>query len=197
MGIPVYPSRLRARWGEREIKVYRSRMSQGCKGERLPATGLPFALIRPRVATIVRTWLENAERFRPVYDLAVSSYYGEKMSLQAQFLGLAQALEVFDQRQGGNGHLYGRLRNLSEGLSQQTKDRIGGIGEDFFRTVYDTRNYWVHHNEHPEWKVLHGARPYFDANKKLRALLFVLLCKMLGIREQDALMGALTSSGLL
>jgi hypothetical protein len=197
MGIPVYPSRLRARWGEREIKVYRSRMSQGCKGERLPATGLPFALIRPRVATIVRTWLENAERFRPVYDLAVSSYYGERMSLQAQFLGLAQALEVFDQRQGGNGHLYARLRNLSEGLSQQTKDRIGGIGEDFFRTVYDTRNYWVHHNEHPEWKVLHGARPYFDANKKLRALLFVLLCKMLGIREQDALMGALTSSGLL
>jgi hypothetical protein len=55
----------------------------------------------------------------------------------------------------------------------------------------------MHQNEHPESKVLRGAEPYFDANKKLRALLFVLLCKMLGIGERDALVGALTSSVLV
>jgi hypothetical protein len=159
---------------------------------------LPFPLIQAQAAAVVNTWLENAERFRPVYDFAVSSYYDERMNLQAQFLGLAQALEIYDRRQRrGKCEFKQRLQNLFGGLSEQTRDQIGGIHEDFIRTVEDTRNYLVHHDERPERKVLHGAKPYFDANNKLRALLFVPLCKMLGIGEQDALMGALTSSDLL
>jgi hypothetical protein len=197
MGVPVYPSRLRTRWGEREIRVYRSRVCQGHKGGRFPPTGLPFPLIRSRAAAVVRTWLENAEKFRPVYDLAVSSYYGEGMSLQAQFLGLAQALEIFARLQGLRGHLPEQLRKLFAKLSKHTNDQIGGIRKDFIQIVAHTRDYLVHRDRHLESKVLHGAGLYFDANKKLRALLFVLLCKMLGIGEQDALMGALTSSGLL
>jgi hypothetical protein len=55
----------------------------------------------------------------------------------------------------------------------------------------------VHHDEPPEGRVLRGAKPYFHANKKLRALLFVVLCKKLGIAEPVALMGALTSGDIL
>jgi hypothetical protein len=204
MGVPVYPRTVRTRRNERDMKIYRSPMWQPRDRERFPPTRLPFPLIRAQAATVVKTWLENAERFRPVYDLAVSSYYGERMNLQAEFLGLAQALEIIGQRQRwdrrqrrGRYEFKQRLQNLFDGLSEQTRDQIAGIGEDFIRAVQDTRNYLVHHDERPEKKVLDGAKPYFDANKKLRALLFVLLCKMLGIGEQDALIGALTSSDLL
>ena len=199
MGVPVYPSTVRTRRNERDINIYRSPMWQRRDSERFPPTRLPFPLIQAQAAAVVKTWLENAETFRPVYDFAVSSYYDQRMNLQAQFLGLAQALEIFDRRQRrGRYEFKQRLQNLFDGLSEQTKDQIAGIGEHFIRTVEDTRNYLVHHDEPPESKVLRGAKPYFDANKKLRALLFVLLCKMLGIGEQDALMGTkLTSSDLL
>jgi len=131
-------------------------------------------------------------------DHAVSSHYDSRMNLQAEFLGLAQALEIFDRRQrGGKYEFKHRLENLFDGLSEQTRDRIGGKPEDFVRTVEDTRNYLVHYDERPERKVLHGAKEYFEANRKLRALLFVLLCKMLGISEDVALIGAFAPGGVL
>jgi hypothetical protein len=197
-GVPVYPSTLSTWRDERHIKIYRSPMCQGGKRGRSPATRLPFSFIQSQAATVVRTWLENAERFQPVYDFAVSTYYDERMNLHAEFLGLAQALEIFDRRQrGGKYEFKQRLQNLFEGLSQQARDQIGGKPEDFIRTVEDTRNYLVHYDERPERKVLHGAKEYFGANRKLRALLFVLLCKMLGISEEVALKGAFTSGDVL
>jgi hypothetical protein len=197
-GVPVYPSTLSTRRDERDIKIYRSPMCQGGKRERSLATRLPFSLIQSQAATVVKAWLENAERFQPVYDFAVSRQYDDRMNLQAEFLGLAQALEIFDRRQrGGKYEFKQRLQNLFDGLSTQARDHIGGKPEDFVRTVEDTRNYLVHHDERPERKVLRGAKEYFEANRKLRALLFVLLCKMLGISEEVALTGAFTSGGLL
>lgn len=197
-GVPVYPSTLRARRNERDIRIYRSPLCQGGKRESSLFTRLPFSFIQSQAAAVVKTWLENAKRFQPVYDFAVSSQYDNRMNLQAGFLGLAQALEIFDRRQrGGEYKFKQRLQNLFDGLSGQTRDQIGGKPEDFIRTVVDTRNYLVHYDERPERKVLHGAKEYFEANGKLRALLFVLLCKMLGISEEVALTGAFTSGGVL
>ncbi|MGA2606049.1 MAG: HEPN domain-containing protein [Terriglobia bacterium] len=197
-GGPVYPSTLRTWRDERDIKIYRSPRCQGGKRERCFATRLPFPLIKSQAATVVKTWLDNADRFQPVYDFAVSSHYDNRMNLQAEFLGLAQALEIFDRRQrGGKYEFKQRLQNLFDGLSEQTRDHIGGKPEDFVRTVEDTRNYLVHYDGRPERKELQGVKEYFEANRKLRALLFVLLCKMLGISEEVALIGAFAPGGVL
>ena len=75
-----------------------------------------------------------------------------------------------------------RLQGLFDRLSEGTRSRIESKVKDFVQQVEDTRNYLVHYGE--KRRAFDDAKAYFEANKKLRALLFVLLCKELGIPEE-------------
>jgi hypothetical protein len=185
VGAPVYPSMLRAQPVKGEIKVYRPPWCQRNVRERVHTARLPFGLIQSQAGNVLRCWFKNAERLRPVYEFAVAGYYRDRMNLQAEFLGLAQALEIVHRRQHGREYKFRqRLQGLFDGLSEGTRSRIESNVKDFVQRVEDSRNYLVHYGE--KGRAFNETKAYFEANNKLRALLFVLLCKELGIPEELA-----------
>lgn len=79
-----------------------------------------------------------------------------------------------------------RLRALLSGLSQAASGAISaGSSEKFVRTVVDTRNHLVHFGP-PSKYALTGYDGFLHFNKRLRALLLLLLCDLIGIPEHAA-----------
>ncbi len=195
VGAPVYATEVRTSWDNRDIKVCRPPWSHGNDRESVAAR-LPFSAIQTQAANALRAWLENAEKFRPVYEFAVGNYYDERMNLQAEFLSLAQAIEIFHRRQVGKRYGFNqRLQDLLNGLSVSARRTIEAKPDELIAAVEQTRDYLVHYDEHSKERVLKDARAYFETNKKLRALLFVVLCKLLGIDEQIAVVHAFRPGG--
>lgn len=195
VGAPIYATEVKTSWADRDIKVYRPPWSHRSERERGHAR-LPFGVIQTQAANALRAWIENAEKLRPVYEFAVANYYDERMNLQAEFLSLAQAIEIFHRRQFGKNYGFNqRLHDLFNGVPERARCKIEAKPDELIAAVKQTRDYLVHYDEHSKEKVLKGARAYFETNKKLRALLFVVLCKMLGINEEVAVIHAFGPGG--
>lgn len=193
-GTPIYSKRLVAHSGDAEIHLYRPPSPRGNTEKKLSAVHLPFGLIQSVVPTALKSWIENAEKFGPVYEFAVAAQYSARLNLQVEFLDLAQALEIFHRRRFAKRyHFKQRLQGLLDELSGPTRSQVVGQDCDFVEKVDRTRNYLVHFDESLKGKVLNDSSGYFETNKKLRALLFVVMCKMIGIDEQIAVAHAFGS----
>lgn len=170
----------------RTVEIYQPPWQHGNEGKSARAC-LPYGAIQRQVPRALRAWIENAEKFRAVYDFAVTNYYDERMDLKAEFLNLAQALEIFHRCRFGKKYgLNQRLKQLFDELSAPAKAAIAQNPGRLIETVEQTRDCLVHHDDHRKQSVLRDSKGFLDANRRLRALLFVQLCKMLGIDERVA-----------
>ena len=79
-----------------------------------------------------------------------------------------------------------RLRALLDELTECLRKDIASDSLDtFVRVVVDTRNHLVHFGKRSKY-ILEGFDAFSDMNRRLRALLLVLLCGLIGIREDAA-----------
>jgi len=68
---------------------------------------VPLGLIKESAQAIIGRWLLNQEALAPVHSLFSTVHYERRMYVEAEFLTLAQALEIFHRRQRGGNYVSG------------------------------------------------------------------------------------------
>ena len=111
--------------------------------------------VEPNLEQLFNAWFDNAELLRPVYTLFFGTLYNSEMYAESEFLGLAQALEVFHRRTSSDdddkhfpkeefeAYRQAMLTALPENARSRLRDRLTFLNEyslkdrldDLFRRV--------------------------------------------------------------
>jgi hypothetical protein len=118
----------------RGVELYDQRLSPATEAERHPVTmPLPFTLVAPVAQQVFDKWFAVAEELAPVYQLLTEVLPPRDLGLEAMFLRLAQALEVFFRRSIKETYVepeeYGlyyqtMVERLPEKMPEALKDRL-------------------------------------------------------------------------
>jgi hypothetical protein len=87
---------------------------------------------------------------------------------------------------GNEYSLRKRIRDLLKGLESSTVDELSPSKNYFTGKIVETRHYLTHYDECLKNKALAGLDLYY-ANKRLRALLTILLLREIGLKEKTIL----------
>jgi hypothetical protein len=145
------------------------------------------------MAGALAKWLAVPDEQRPVEKTVLGMLRKSSLFMEAEFLGLAQALEGFGRLRFERGPGTAKRVSYAQRI-EQTYDLLSldfalkllGERAQFVRTVVQTRNYFTHLGIRKGPAVLDDPEELFRLNQKLHAFLRCVMLIDLGISE-DAL----------